>query len=129
MIKLNSNNISEIFQWSLRDINKLFQRKIQQYKIPGVYNGTKFCHNLSFYTMNSISKEDIPNIKEKVIKIIQEVFNLSIDERNNIIEWFNSKAELKNDSHGSLCIFKGTCSISFDLFKQIFITADKQNIE
>ena len=43
MIKLNSNNISEIFQWSLRDINKLFQRKIQQYKIPGIYNGIIFC--------------------------------------------------------------------------------------
>ena len=45
-----------------------------------------FAYNLSFYTMNSISKEDIPNVKEKVIKIIQEVFDLSIDERNNIIE-------------------------------------------
>jgi len=129
MIKLNSNNFSEISQWSLRDINKLFQRQIQQFKLPGVYNGITFCHNLLFYTMSSVSKEDIPNVKEKVIKIIQEVFDLSIDERNNISECFNSKAELKNDSHGFLCIFKGSCSISFDLFKQIFITADKPNIE
>ncbi len=43
--------------------------------------------------MNSISKEDISNEKEKVIKIIQEVSDLSIDERNNISECFNSKAE------------------------------------
>jgi MoxR-like ATPase len=129
MIKLNSNNFSEISQWSLRDINKLFQRQIQQYKLPGVYNGISFCHNLLFYTMSSVSKEDIKNVKEKVIKIIQEVFGLSVDERNNLSECFNSKAELKNDSHGFLCIFKGTCSISFDLFKQIFITADKPNIE
>ena len=129
MIKLNSNNFSEISQWSLRDINKLFQRQIQQYKIPNVYNSISFCHNLLFYTMSSVSKEDIPNVKEKVIKIIQEVFDLTTDERNNLSECFNSKAELKNDSHGYLCIFKGTCSISFDLFKQIFITADKPNIE
>jgi len=79
--------------------------------------------------MNSISKEDIPKEKEKVIKIIQEIFYLSIDERNNISKYFNSKAELKNGIHGFLCIFKGTCSISFDLIKQIFITADKPNIE
>ena len=32
MIKLNSNNFSEISQWTLKDINKLFQRQIQQYK-------------------------------------------------------------------------------------------------
>ena len=31
--------------------------------------------------MSSINQEDIPNVKEKVIKIIQEVFDLSIDER------------------------------------------------
>ena len=68
-------------------------------------------------------------MKEKVIKIIQEVFDLSIDERNIISEWFNSKAESKNESYGFLCIFKGTCSNSFELFKQIFITADKPNIE
>jgi len=85
-----------------------------------VYNSITFCHNLLFYTMSSVSKEDIKKVKEKVIKIIQEVFDLSIDETNNIIEYLNSKAELKNDSHGFLCIFKGSCSISFDLFKQIF---------
>ena len=79
--------------------------------------------------MSSISQEDIPNVKEKVIKIIQEVFDLSIDERNIISEWFNSKAESKNDSHDFLYNFKVTCSISFDLFKQILFTADKPNIE
>ena len=34
--------------------------------------------------MSSVSKEDIKNVIEKVIKIIQEVFGLSVDERNNI---------------------------------------------
>ena len=54
---------------------------------------------------------------------------MSTDERNNLNECFNSKAELKNDNQGNICIFKGKCSISFELFKEIFITADKQNIE
>ena len=76
-----------------------------------------------------MSKEEIKNVIEKVIKIIQNVFELSTDERNNLNECFNSKAELKNDSQGNLCIFKGKCSISFELFKEIFITADKPNIE
>ena len=57
MIKLNSNNFSEISQWSLRDINKLFQRQIQQYKIPGIYKGISFYHNLLFYTMSSVRKK------------------------------------------------------------------------
>lgn len=36
--------------------------------------------------MSFISNEDIPNVKENVIKIIQEIFYLSFDERNNISE-------------------------------------------
>ena len=76
-----------------------------------------------------MSKEEIKNVIEKVIEIIQKVFELSTDERNNLTECFNSKAELKNDSQGNLCIFKGKCSISFELFKQKFITANKPNIE
>lgn len=52
--------------------------------------------------MSFISNEDIPNVKENVIKIIQEIFYLSFDERNNISEWLNLKAELKNDSHDSV---------------------------
>ena len=60
-----------------------------------------------------MSKEEIQNVIEKFIKIIQDVFSLSIDERNNLSECFNSKAELKNDNQGNLCIFKGKCYISF----------------
>ena len=76
-----------------------------------------------------MSKEEIQNVIEKVIKIIQDVFTLSTDERNNLSECFNSKAELKNDSQGNLFIFKGKCCISFNLFKQIFRTVDKPKIE
>ena len=76
-----------------------------------------------------MSKEEIKNVIIKVIKIIQDVFSLSIDERNNLSEYFNSKAQLKNDNQGNLYIFKGKCCISFELFKQIFITADKPKIE
>ena len=129
MIKLNSENFSEISQWSLRDINKLFQRQIKQSKVSGIYQGITFCHNLLFYTLSSVSKEEIPNVKEKVIQIIQSVFNLTTEERNNLNNCFNSKAELKYDSQGYLCIFKGNCCISFELFKQMFITADKPNIQ
>ena len=76
-----------------------------------------------------MSKEEIQNVIEKVIKIIQDIFTLSIEERNNLSECFNSKAELKNDNKGNLWIFKGKCCISFESFKQIFITVDKPNIE
>ena len=63
--------------------------------------------------MSSVSKEEIKNVIEKVIEIIQKVFELSTDERNNLTECFNSKAELKNDNQGNLYIFKGKCSIFF----------------
>ena len=79
--------------------------------------------------MSSVSKEDIPHVNEKVIKLIQEVFGLSIDEINNISKCFNSKAELKQDNMGKLCIFKGRCRISFDLFKTNFTTNEKPNVE
>ena len=76
-----------------------------------------------------MSKEEIQNVIEKVIKIIQDIFTLSIEERNILSECFNSKAELKNDNQGNFCIFKGKCCISFNLFKQKFITVDKPKIE
>ena len=129
MIKLNSNNFSEIPKWSLRDIKKLFQRQIKQSEIPEIFKGITFCHNILFYTMDSISKKDIPNVKEKVIKIIRDVFDLDCNEVYNLNECFNSKAELKYDKYNGQCIFKGTCSISFYPFKIMFITGDKSNIE
>ena len=61
-----------------------------------------------------MSKKEIKNVIEKVIKIkriIQKIFELSIDERNNLNECFNSNAELKNDNKGNLCAFKGKSSI------------------
>ena len=48
MIKLNSNNFSEIYQWTLRDINKLFQRQIQQYKFQ-VYKMVSHFFNLYYF--------------------------------------------------------------------------------
>ena len=43
--------------------------------------------------MSSVCKKDIPNIKEKVIELIHEIFGLNINERNNLSECLNSKAE------------------------------------
>ena len=125
MIKLNSKNFSEISPWSLRDINKLFQRQIQQSKIPGIYHGITFYHNILFYTMSSVSKEEIKNVKDSVIKIIQEVFGLSVEEKNILNESFSLKAELKNDNIGKLCIFKGKCYISLDLFGENITPSEK----
>ena len=129
MIKLNSNNFSEIPKWSLRDIKKLFQRQIHQSKYLALFKGITLCHNILFYTMDSISKKDIPNVKEKVIKIIQKVFDLCWDDMNFLNECFNSKAELNYDIYNYQYIFKGFCSISFGVFKAMFITGDKSNIE
>ena len=63
--------------------------------------------------MSSVCKEGIPNIKEEIIELIYEIFGLNTNERNNLRECFNSKAELKLDKNNIVCIFKGTCSISF----------------
>ena len=79
--------------------------------------------------MSSVCKEGIPNIKEKIIELIHKIFGLNINERNNLSECLNSKAELKLDKNNIVCIFKGTCSISFYLFKLIFRIDDRLNIE
>ena len=62
--------------------------------------------------MSSVCKKDIPNIKGKVIELIHEIFGLNTNERNK-----------------NICVFKGACSISFYLFKQIFRIDDRLNIE
>ena len=131
MIELNSQNFNEISKWSLGDINKLFQRQIKQSKYPGIFQGISFYHNVLFYTMSSVCKEDIPNVKEQVIKIIHKVFNLTLKEIKNLNECFNSKAELKEHNNGKLYIYKGTCSISlsFSFFQSYSRTRDKLDID
>ena len=77
--------------------------------------------------MSSVCKEGIPNIKEEIIELIYEIFGLNTNERNNLRECFNSKAELKLDKNNIVCVFKGACSISF--FFLIFRIDDRLNIE
>ena len=128
MIELNKLNNSEIPQWSLKDINKLFHRQIKQEKMPGVYKGISFCHNILFYILSSVNKIEIPNIKDTIINMIQKIFNLSINQRNNLYECFNEKAKLENYD-GNIYIVKGQCRISFDCFSSRFTTQENQNIE
>ena len=130
MIKLNENNYIDIYQWSLRDINKILQRMFKHSKSIENFKNIKIQHEILFYILSSVDKKEIPKIKNKIIDIIDNVFNLST-ERNKLSECYESNAQLRKDKNGNWYIFKGECGISIEIdeLKNIFNFSEKSGIE
>ena len=90
--KINRKSI--ITKWSLRDIYKLFYRILKQYKTPGKYHGIDFEHQILFYVMSSVEEGLKEKVLPELVDVIGEVFKLG-DKKNNLIDIYNTKAELK----------------------------------
>ena len=129
MINLNKKNFTEISQWSLRDITKIFQRTLNHSELHNIYKNIKIIHEILFYTLSSINKEEINNISKQVIDIIIDIFQYSEEDKNKLYKCFDSKAEFKKDNMENWYIFKGECCISLDIFKDNFGFSENSRIE
>ncbi len=56
---------------SLRDIFKIFKRIVFQKKMSKDYLNIKIYHNILFYILSSLSKEDLSNVIDLVINKIK----------------------------------------------------------
>jgi hypothetical protein len=123
--KINKKSI--VTKWSLRDIYKLFNRILKQYKTPGHYHGIDFEHQILFYVMSSIEEGSKEKVLPELVDVIGEVFKLG-EKKNELINIYNSKAELKfgttkerkdeGSFYISVFIRKNSCEIYYrDLVK------------
>ena len=90
--KINKKSI--ITKWSLRDIYKLFNRILKQYKTPGNYHGIDFEHQILFYVMSSVEEGSKEKVLYDLVDVIGEVFKLG-EKKDELIEIYHTKAELK----------------------------------
>ena len=72
--KINKKSI--VAKWSLRDIYKLFNRILKQYKTPGNYHGIDFEHQILFYVMSSVEEGSKEKVLGELVDVIGEVFKL-----------------------------------------------------
>ena len=104
MINLNKKNFEEISQWSLRDITKILQRELIHSELHDIFKNIKLIHEILFYTLSSINKEEINNISKQVIDIIVDIFQCSDEDKKKLY-------------------------ISLDIFKNNFCFSENSRIE
>ena len=117
MEELNKLKLSYIPNWSIRDVTKVLKR-IQFQSLPKnnhKFNNINFVDNIIFYTLSSIYKKDIKyeaareNLLDKLLKILNLIFNLDDNEINNIKEIFKEGAKIDGNY-----LRKGKCGISLE---------------
>ena len=124
MIKFNNIKQNILNSWSLRDINKLFNR-IKYYKDNDVvFKGFDIMNSILFYILNSINEENLIRVENEIINLIVEVFfycNNTKDKKEKINELlmnYNSDTEInfeepknKNRKVKQIYLIKNKCKI------------------
>jgi DNA mismatch repair ATPase MutS len=100
---------------SLRDIFKIFKRIVFQNKTIKDYLNIKIYHNILFYILSSLSKEDLSNVIDLVINKIKSVFSGIMKKDENLKNIFLSEPKLEILENREM-ICKGECGISINSF-------------
>ncbi|KAK8854131.1 hypothetical protein M9Y10_016685 [Tritrichomonas musculus] len=115
MIRLNQEKQKIIHQWSLRDVTKIFKRIHHQDEQCEYYQNITFYHNVLFYTLASVGKNELKEIFDTVLKLIGDTFDLDSNTRTKLKESYESEASIKNSGKGPY-IMKGDIGVSTTLF-------------
>ena len=102
---------------SLRDIFKIFKRIVFQKKMSKDYLNIKIYHNILFYILSSLSKEDLSNVIDLVINKIKSVFSGIMKKDENLKNIFLSEPKLEILENREM-ICKGECGISINVFNK-----------
>jgi midasin (ATPase involved in ribosome maturation) len=98
MIELNNSNQHCIPQWSLRDITKIFKRTFQQDQYSNRYLNITLYHNILFYSLSSVNKEDCKSCLPFICDLIGKIFfNDSTEfltQRDELNKCFNISPEI-----------------------------------
>ena len=115
MMRLNNEEL--LTPWSLRDISKLFARIKKQSKNPDYYyENLGLYEHILFYILSSTNESLIHERKGIVVKLIQESFNIEINENQYLKELYYSPPHLtikKIGNEQKIYIEKGKTSIFF----------------
>ena len=107
--KINNENLPKL---SFRDIKKIFKRieyqNQEQYKDN--FRNIKLYHNILFYILSSIDKNNLNEIIDIIISIILKIFKEEINEPDKLKDLYKNypKIDIKNKN---IIIEKGECEI------------------
>ena len=112
MMKLNEKEI--LTPWSLRDISKLFARIKKQSKNPKNYDNLGLKEQILFYILSSTSDFLIKERVKTVVDLMHETFNLTINEKHDLLELYDSIPHLNSEKDKQkIYIEKGKVNIFF----------------
>ena len=80
MLKFNQLNKNYIQPLSFRDIKKILKRiYYQRNKIrKDIFIGFEVYHNILFYILSKLNKQNIQDIKKELSKLITDIFQLTL---------------------------------------------------
>ena len=112
MLKFNQLNKNYIQPLSFRDIKKIFKRIYYQRakSRTGIFIGFEVYHNIIFYILSKLSKQNIIDIKNDLSKIITDIFHLK---RNNDLDiYFDNSLKLEKEGKENIYLRKGLCKVN-----------------
>jgi len=125
MIELNNSNQHCIPQWSLRDITKIFKRTFQQDQYSNRYLNITLYHNILFYSLSSVNKEDCKSCLPFICDLIGKIFfndsSEFLTQRDELNKCFNISPEIQKRDNGTY-LMKGECGILFEFDPKIRYT-------
>ena len=122
MLKFNQLDKNYIQPLSFRDIKKIFKRIYYQNNKREYFIGFKPYHNVIFYILSKLNKQNIQDIKNDLVELITDIFNLQNKENLNC--YFENNLEIINDG-GKKFLQKGLCKVNLSL---IFINKMQKRI-
>ena len=114
MLKFNQLNKNYLQPLSFRDIKKIFNRIYYQRnkKKKNIFIGFEVYHNIIFYILSKLNKQNIIDIKKDLMGLIKEIFSLKLEYELDI--YFENSLKLEKKNVGGIeCIFliKGLCKV------------------
>ena len=67
----------------------------KQNKEPGNYRNMTLYNNILIYIISSLSNEDLEKVQYKIIKLIKDVFDLSVEEYTEMKEILESEVSIQ----------------------------------
>ena len=131
MLKFNQLNKNYIQPLSFRDIKKIFRRIYYQrnkYKQDN-FIGFEVYHNIIFYIISKLSKQNIIDIKDDLSGLIESIFKI----KENLDIYFENKLKLIREKNNNIFLIKGLCKVNLsfnftdEMKKKIFSYINLQN--
>ena len=111
-----------------RDVGKIFLRLKEQNEEPGNFRNNILYNNILIYIISSLNNEDLEKVQYKIIKLIKDTFDLSVDEYQEMKDILEAEVSIQTYNNIQF-IMKGKCGVSYEKLKKYAKERMKTEIE